>query len=101
MDTSQKDETNAKRMKMMCKPWFTYDRLDMIYIVFYNPRSNVFSLRLFIKNSFFRVGFYNQEKEFDERGLDLKTTKFQQGYKLQLIFLTRTSLMRIKMRCRR
>ena len=24
-----------------------------------------------------RVGFYNQEKEFDERGLDLKTQKLQ------------------------
>ena len=36
----------------------------------------------------FRVGFYNQEKEFDERGLDLKTTKFQQGNKLKLIYLT-------------
>ena len=55
----------------------------------------MFFLIFLIKN-FLRVGFYNQEKEFDERGLDLKTTKFQQGNKFQIYDLTRASLMRIK-----
>lgn len=60
--SSMANKENEKRDKKRT-PWFIEPRLDMVYIVFYNPR----------------IGFYNQEREFDMSKLDLRSNQFQQG----------------------